>query len=179
MKLALFYTLLILSIAAGCSRKNTSKPEALTLEDLLVKSNEISGWQRTGQHWSAGSSSELTNCINGEAVIYTNHGFTEGTEQGYQGKLSEHAETLELRIFNQGNTANAKAVFDEIVSQMSSPVDWKDGAGQAAKIERYTLAQRIVFYKSKYFIALSISTGQDAALDILKTFANNVDHKIQ
>lgn len=85
---------------------------------------------------------------------------------------------MELHIYDQGTTANAKSVFDELVRQMSSPMDWISGVGEEVKIERFPLAQRILFYNSKYFISLSITSGLDEALDILKTFANNVDSKI-
>ena len=179
MKILFFFMILMLSSLCFCSKKNSTQPEVVTTEDLLIKDNEISGWKRTGLHWVANSSGELSNYINGEAVLYTNYGFVEAAKQEYEGTVLGNTETVELRIFDQGKTANAKAVFDEVVRQMSSPIDWSEGIGTAAKIERFSLSQRIVFHKSKYYISLTISTGVDEALDVLKTFARNVDSKIK
>jgi hypothetical protein len=161
-----------------CSKENNTNPDALTPEELLIKDNEISGWQRTGELWTGSSSTDLYEKINGGAEIYINRGFMEAAMQIYQGQVLGNTASVTLYIFDQGKTANAKSVFDELALGMSSPVDWTPGAGQEAKIERFSLSQGIIYYKSKYFISLSIDTGLDEGLDVLKTFAYNVDSKI-
>ena len=162
-----------------CSKKNATNPKAVSTEDLLTRDNEMSGWTRAGEHWNASSSGDLTNYINGEAVVYTNRGFVEASKQEYQGTVLGNTESVEVRIFDQGSSANAKSVFDELVRQMSNPLDWSDKVGKEARIERFSLSQRILFYKEKYFISLIITSGSDEALDVLKTFAINVDGKIE
>jgi hypothetical protein len=51
-------------------------------------------------------------------------------------------------------------------------------SGEIARIERLPLSQRIVFWKSKYYVSLSITSSLDEGLEVLKTFAGNVLHKI-
>jgi hypothetical protein len=162
----------------SCSKKNLIEYKLISPEDLLIRDNEISGWQRSGSSWVARSYGELTSYIDGEAVIYTNRGFVEAAFQIYQGKVRGNIENIELRIFDQGNQENAKSVFFELVNQMSSPMDWNPGAGEEAKIERFPLSQKVIFWKSNLFISLSITSGIEEALNILKTFANNLDDKI-
>jgi len=172
------YLLLTFSLLFFCSKDKSSNPKALTPEDLLIKDNEISGWVRSGDFWTASSAGDLNNYINGEAVIYTNRGFVEAAKQEYQGSILGNTETIELRIFDQGTEENAQSVFDELVLQMSSPIDWTSDSGDWAKIERFPLSQKLIFWKEKYFVSLTITSGLDEALNVLKTFGNNVYVKI-
>lgn len=178
MKPLSIYIFLTISIFFACSKDNSNNPNALTPEDLLVKDNEISGWVRAGDFWTASSAGDLNNVIDGEAVIYTNRGFVEAAKQDYQGNVLGKTETVELRIFDQGSAENAQSVLDELVIQMSNPINWSTKSGQTAIIERFSMSQKLLFWKSKYFISLSITAGTDEALNILKTYANNVDSKI-
>lgn len=172
----LFIIFFLVSLFSFC----TKDTQLSTPEDILIRDNEISGWSRTGNGWIANSSGDLNNAINGEAAIYTVRGFVEGAMQEYQGNVLENAEVIELRIFNQGSIENSKSIFDELVNNMSNPLDWPNGAGKEAKIDRISsLSQRILFYDSKYFISLSITNGIDEALEVLKTFAINIDTKIE
>jgi hypothetical protein len=164
---------------AFCSEDNNGE-SLLTLEDILIKDNEISGWVTGGNSWIANSSGDLSSYINGEATIYTIRGFVEAALQEYQGLVIESQEFIELRVFDQGNIDNAKSVYDEVINGFSNPVDWIDGAGEEAKVDRISsLSQRIVFYDDKYFVSLSITNGIDEALNVLKTFAINIDTKIK
>ena len=130
------------------------------------------------EHWTANSSDELSFFINGEAMLYTERGFVEGTKQEYEGIVLDTYLNVELRIFDQGTAVNADSVFNEIVRQMADPSDWASGVGEESKIERYLLAQRIIFRKSHYFVSLIVNSGLDEALEVLKKFANNVASKI-
>jgi hypothetical protein len=178
--LLLIIVIVTFFINSGCSKKNSTEPEPVTVSDLLPKNNEISGWQRGGDSWNANSSSELNNYINGEEPLYTRHGFVEASMQKYEGTVPGVSGnvTVELRIFDQAKTENAAALLNEIVLQLINPIDWSEGAGQAAKIERFAITQKIIFYRSEYFVSLTITSGLDEALEVLKTFANNVDAKI-
>lgn len=151
----------------------------MTPEELLIKDNEISGWVRSGDFLTATSAGELNNRINGEAVIYTNRGFVEAVKQEYQGNILGNTETIELGIFDQGTDENAQSVFDELVLQMSSPIDWMADSDDWAKIERFPLSQKLIFWKEKYFVSLTVTSGLDEAMNVLKTFGNNVYVKIK
>ncbi len=172
--------LITIVLSYSCDKKSTgpnNQNQVISTEDLLPKNNELSGWTRAGEYWTAGSDGDLTTYINGEAVIYTNRGFVEASKQEYQGVILGETESVEVRIFDQGSNTNAKSVYDEIVRQMSNPIPW-DGAGDEARKERFSLSQRIVFYKSKYFVSLTVSTGLDEALVLLQQFANNISSEI-
>ncbi len=178
MKLKMVIILIILISLMSCSEKNSTKPEAVAPEDLLPKDDEISGWTRTGEFWTASGGAELSSYINGGAAIFEKHGFVECAAQVYEGAILEIIEKARLMIFDQGNSDNTSSLFEEYVLQMSSPIEWTE-AGTGARIERFPLSQMIVFYRSKYFFSLTITSGSDEALEVLKQFAKNVDSKIK
>jgi len=150
----------------------------VTVADILLKDGEITGWQRTGNSWNANSSGELNTYINGAEPIYTRNGFVEAAMQQYEGLVLGNSVSVELTIYDQGNADNSKDLFDELVLLLVNPIDWNPGAGEEAKVERFPVSQKIIFWKSKYYVSLSILSGLDKALEVLKTFANNVDSKI-
>ena len=172
-------TILFLAITLffSCKKDSGTNSTASTPADLLPKSNEISGWDRSANAWTATSSGELNTYINGEEPTYTRHGFIEASMQEYQGTIQGAVVAIEIRIFDQGSSNNAKALYDELVLQMANPQDW-DEAGSEASVERLGLAQRILFHKENYFISLTISSGLDESLNVLKTFALNIDAEI-
>ena len=178
MRKCILFAMLITSGFFACSKKNTTNPEPVTIADLLPKNNEISGWIQSGDSWTATSSGELNTYINGAEPMYTRNGFVEGTMQQYEGSILGVGATVEVSIFDQSTGGNAKNLFDELVVLLVNPIDWIGGVGEEVKIERLQLAQKIVFRKSKYLVTLIISSGLDEALEVLKTFANNVDTKM-
>jgi hypothetical protein len=169
--------ILIIFHFISCTKSESTEPEIVTVQDLLPKSNDISGWQIGTDSWYATNNEELNTAINGEAPIYTNNGFVEAAKQSYEGTVLGNNTLINIRIFDQGSITNSEAVFDEITLQLSNPIDWSIGTGTEAKIERL-LSQKILFWKSKYYIYCQIGLGSDEALDVLKTFANNIDSKI-
>ena len=169
--------LIAIVCVAACSKKEATSPEVVTITDLLPRDNEISGWTRTGNSWWATSSSGLNQFINGEEPDYTRHGFVEGAMQTYEGTVLGNPATVEVRVFDQQSAENASALFTELAARLVNPINWT-GAGEDARIERFAISQKIIFWKSKYFVSLTIDSGLDEALDVLRTFANNVDTKI-
>ncbi len=164
---------------SACSKKQATEPKAASVEDFLLKDNEIGGWILTGNRWNASSSGELNQAIDGEEPVYTRHGFREGVMREYEGKVVGNAARVELRIFDQGKSENAKALFDELSLQLVGPTPWSPRAGLEGKIERTALSQRILFWDKAYIIQLSITSTLTEALDVLKSFAGNVVSKTQ
>lgn len=162
-----------------CSKKNATNPTVATVEDLILKDNEISGWVKAGNGWIANNESELFAKIDGGAEKYTKNGFVEGAGQDYQGKILNSQTTVTLRIFDQGTLTNSKKVFDEIVAGLSGAENWQGSSFIDAKVVRYSDSQIIVCWKSKYYVDLSIESNLNEALDLLKTFATNVGSKIK
>ena len=165
-------------ISIACSKKESTNTEVVSVADILPRDNEISGWLRTGDSWIASSSGELNQYINGEEPDYTRHGFVEGAMEKYEGTVLGNPVTVEVRIFDQASADNASTLFAELITRLVNPIDWSSGAGEEAKIERFAISQKILLWKSKYFVSLTIDSGLDEALNVLQTFANNVDTKI-
>lgn len=170
---------IIMTFFSFCSKNNTTESEPVNVSDLLTKDGEISGWQREGNYWTANSSADLNNYIDGEEPVYTRNGFIEAASQSYSGTIFNDPVSVQVRIFNQGTEENAETLYDELVLLLINPITWEDGPGEESKIERLQLTQKIVFRKRKYFVSMTITSNLDEALNILKTFANNVHLKIK
>lgn len=179
MKFKICIFLIFTFILINCSKKNATNPNLATVEDLIIKNNEISGWLWSGNSWTAKSENELMEQINGAATLYIKYGFVEGASQSYQGNIQGNTSTILLEIFDQGSASNAKKVFDEVVPKLSAPETWQDSNLQEARIERLPLAQTIVGWEKNYYIKLTIDLNLNEALEVLKTFANNIGNKIQ
>ncbi|MDP2981929.1 MAG: hypothetical protein Q8O92_01195 [Candidatus Latescibacter sp.] len=179
MKMRFIFLFLLSVTLFNCSKDSVTNSKPVTVEDILTRDDEISGWKRGGVSWTAGSSGELNTHIDGEEPLYTRNGFIEAAMRRYEGRVLTISAAIELRVFDMGTPAHAQSLFNEIVLQLVNPIIWSPGAGEEARIERFPLSQKIVFRKSVYFVSLSITTGQDEALDVLKTFAGNVNSKIQ
>jgi hypothetical protein len=164
----------------ACSKKSTTGIEPLSIQDFLVKNNEITGWAYSGTGWVANNITELTKQINGAADIYQRHGFVEAAHQAYQGKIDNADRLLSLTIYNQGSNGNALATYEDPDIGLTGALDWPDGAGQAAHYARFSgLSQVLAFYRGAYYVHLEINYDTEESLNILKQFALNVDGKLQ
>jgi hypothetical protein len=173
------FSFIIIFPLMACSKKNTTEPTAVTIEDLLLKDNEISGWRKAGNGWIARNENELFSHIDGAAPLYTKNGFVEAAGQDYQGNILGNQTTIMLEIYDQRNSANSKAVFDEVIQQLSNAETWQDANLTDARIERFELSQNIVCWKSNYYIKLTVESNLNEALEVLKTFTANVGSKIK
>lgn len=173
---------LALILTSGCKKNSGTDPSGTTdaIEALLVRNNEIAGWSFSGSQWVASSISELTTYIDGMADIYQRHGFVEAAHQDYQGSVNSRSTTLRLTVYNQGASANAADLYNDTDLGFSGAIDWPGGAGEAAHYVRNAgLSQLLGFRRGAYFVLLEIGADTDESLNVLKTFALNVDGKIQ
>ena len=163
-----------------CSKQVTRSDEILSIEDLLVKNSEITGWSYSGAGWVANSISELTIYINGLAEIYQRHGFREAGHQTYRGSIGDTDRQLGLTIYSVRSEGDARATYDDPDIGMAGAIDWTSGAGTAARYVRYGgFSQVLTFYRGVYFVSLEINDDTEESLNIVKQFALNVDGKIQ
>jgi hypothetical protein len=174
-----FLPLVLAVTLTHCSKKNSTNLEVVTVEDLMVKNNEISGWNRAGEGWVASSESSLYERIDGMAPPYVSHGYVEAADQNYKGKVLQDTVTVDLMVFDQGNSSNAQALFGEISSRLLSPEIWETQYFQEAKIERLPTLITILAWKSKYYLSLSITSNTSESFEVVKTFATNVGSKIK
>ena len=178
---AIGYSLLAVILCLGCSKSSTTgTDDVLSIEDLMVQNNEISGWSYSGSGWVATSISELTEYINGLAETYQEHGFEEGAQQSYVGTIDGDSRIIQLMVFDMGTESNAKDTYDDPDLGLSGATVWTDGAGTESHYVRYSgLSEAMAFYKKKYFVHLQVNYDSDETLNILKQFALNVDGKIE
>ena len=168
----------LLTLTAACSKQATNSDDILSVEDLLVKNNEITGWSYSGAGWSANSISDLTVYINGLAEIYQRHGFVEAAHQTYRGTIGSAERRLGLTVYDMGSQSNAQATYDDPDLGLSAAIDWTAGAGAAARHIRFGgFSQVLTFYRGAYFAYLEINDDTEEGLSILKQYALNVDGK--
>jgi hypothetical protein len=103
---------ILIIVSAGCT-KDPGNNTTLTIEDMLVKNNEITGWVYSGSGWIANNGSELTQQINGGAELYIKYGFTEAASQLYHGTINDISCELGLTVYNLGTAENAVALFED------------------------------------------------------------------
>jgi hypothetical protein len=176
-----YLSLFVLIIAiSGCKKSATDNDQILSIEDVLVQNNEITGWSYSGTGWVANNISELTTYINGAAEIYQRHSFVEAAQQSYRGNIDNSERQLNLSVYNQTNQTEAQATYEDPDIGMSGAIEWTGGAGNEAHFIRNSgLSQVLTFYRGKYFIYIEINYDTEESLNILKQFALNVDGKIQ
>jgi hypothetical protein len=144
--------------------------------ELIPLDNEISGWNRNGAMRTAENETQLYDLIDGEAVDYLNNGFVKCAFQIFSGEVGASMVDLELRVFDMGDSTNAKAVYD-VFERGQTP--WTQGqAGAEARIELSLFAYTVDFRDDKFFVWITISDATEAALDIAKLFALNVSAAI-
>jgi hypothetical protein len=177
--IAVLLSCVVLGLAPACSKKSSSDPSVQTVEDLLLKDNEISGWTRSGAGWVANNDQELFGPIDGAAPKYIQNGFVEGAGQDYAGHVRQDAATVGLRVFDMGQASNALAVFTMIRDEMTSTENWPSAALDTACVERSAVSQTLIGIRSRYFISVSIESGLSEALEVAKMFASNVGMKIE
>jgi hypothetical protein len=161
--------------------KDTGKNGALTIEDLLVKNNEITGWVYSGSGWIANNASELTQQIDGGAGLYIKYGFIEAASQIYQGTINNVNCEIELTVYHLGMKEYVVALFEDPDLGLTSALTWSDNpAGIVAKYIRYSgISQVLCFYRDNYLVYLTMSYDTEESLNILKQFGYNVDEKVK
>jgi hypothetical protein len=174
---ALIVVLVLLSMS--CTKSDSSN-EILTIEDLLVDNNEITGWSTSGTSWTASSITELTEYINGMAETYDQYGFQEAAQQSYSGTIDDGSRTIQIIIYDLGSEENAQDLYDDPDLGLSSATTWSNGAGTEAHYVQYSgLSEVLTFYSGVYFVYMQVDYDSDGTLSIMKQFALNISGKIE
>jgi len=182
MKYSTFGVLLCLLLAIFCTQEESAPPKDVV--DLVPLDNEISGWNRTSAMQIAENEAQLWDLINGEGQVYIDNGFEKCAFQNYTGDVgSTPSVELKLRIFDQGDTVNAKEVYDAVALGTETP--WNE-TGHAGVEARYRLESGMVinyyvleFWDEEFFVWIEIDDESQAALDVAKLFALNISSAIQ
>ncbi len=172
---------LALSILFSCSKEsNNTNQDKQAIQDLLVKDNEITGWNYVGSGWIANNISELTTYIDGMADLYQKYGFLEAAYQKYSGKVNNVQVELEVTIYNQLLINNATGVFNDSNNGLNGAINTSNKIGDQSKyIRNGGLSQVMAFTKGKYFVYIQISADTEESLNVITQFAKNVNTKIK
>ncbi len=173
-------TCIAVLILAGCSDQldDDDKGSMLIPADLLPGDDEISGWAGLGAYEEANDYDGLYNIINGGAEDFIDEGFVSAAFQIYENCIGEVCSLalVHLRIYDQGSSKNAVAVYDKVANGISTP--WDD-AGMEARIDEIALAAyTIEFWQENFFVRVVIEERTKDSLTIAKLFASHVSSQI-
>ncbi len=168
--LAILFIILVLS----CAKKE--EPTAKDVVDLVPLDNEISGWARSSAMQIAENQTQLYSLIDGEAPDYINRGFVKCAFQSYLD--NQQVVELRLRIFDQGDTVNAKDVYDFKATGAETP--WTDGnAGKEARYKIEGFSYTLDFWDDRFYVYINIADNSQSGLDVAKLFALNISSAIR
>ncbi len=166
-----------LLLAPSCDE---ATPEPKDPVDLIPLDQDISGWARSGDMDVAENASQLYALIDGEGEVYIEYGFVKCAFQDFEGELSGGTVLLTLRVYDVGDTANARAVYEDSRVNSGLETPWTDGPGDAARIDESPLfAYELEFRADRFYIWLTIGEKSDGALNIARLFALNVSAGIE
>jgi hypothetical protein len=177
-----FFIFLFSLIFLMCTKKQGTGNSSSTVDELLLKSNELSGWVASSSKWYVNSDTDLYSRIDGKAPIYVRHHFSEAAGQLYSGKIDQDTMSVSLYVFEMKDTRSVRELSDEFASDpfySFSPVLWETDYLTWAMTDQISGLQSLFGYKSTYFIYIQISSGTDKALEVLKMFANNIGIKVK
>ncbi|TET59720.1 MAG: hypothetical protein E3J47_08045 [Candidatus Stahlbacteria bacterium] len=166
-----------------CFCAQEDQTETKDVVDLVPTDNEISGWTRSSAMTVAEGETQLYALINGAGQVYIDNGFVKSAFQNYVGEVSGNPIVeLKLQIFDQGDTTNAKNVYDEVAQGTETPWIEQDHAGMEARYELVTTGfgyYILEFWNDRFYTYIEINDGTQAGLDIAKLFALNIDTAIE
>jgi len=159
-----------------CAQKDQT--EAKDVVDLVPTDNEISGWTRSSAMIVAEGETQLYALINGAGQVYIDNGFVKSAFQNYVGEVSGNPTgELKLQISDQGDTTNAKNVYDEVSEGTEIPWTEQDHAGMEARYELMTTGfgyYVLEFWDDRFYTYIEINDGTQAGLGVVKLFALNI-----
>lgn len=177
MKIIIVYVLTFLFLTVSCGEKEIAVTP-LNILDLLPDDNEISGWVKTEYTRYAQTADQLTSIINGEAVPYIENSFQAAAFQKYEGIINNTVIPLNVRIFDMGDTANAKNVYDDVGTAGDSA--WVgNNPGREARINvSFLFSYQVDFWADKFFVRIIIEDKSNAGLSVTQEFAFNISDTI-
>lgn len=140
--------------------------------ELLPGNDDISGFQKKGTTAIMTDEQSIFKAIDGAAEQYIKNGFIEGVQQLYTNGSSD----IDVRIFNQGTSANAKTTFEQF--KPSSGEDISQGEASVV-IDHSILTGYMIYYtRENIYIELVTYDKSNFALNMAKQFYQNIDKKI-
>lgn len=168
----LWYLVLPALVCVACNEPAQNQP--VDVVTLVPGDNEISGWTRSSAMQVAETGTQLEAIIDGEAVPYVDNHFVKCAFQNYTGNVGGAQVELNLRIFDMGDTTNAKGVYAAVAAGTEVPWPGDNPGTEARTDESFLFAYRVEFRDAKYYFRADIMDKSPAAQDVAKLFARNV-----
>jgi hypothetical protein len=166
----------IISVFLACAfiacAGNDDGPGLADVVDLIPRDNEISGWSRTGDMQVAENETQLWDLIDGEGVVFVDHGFVKCAFQEFSGQVQSSARTVDVRAFDMGDTANARAVYHDSRLETGGEIPWIDPghAGVEARYEILVGYFIIEFWHDRFYVDITIDDAATEAQNVAKLF---------
>ncbi len=169
-------TFCIALLCLSCTGPTNRPVDVVT---LVPGDNEISGWTRSSPMQVAETGTQLEAMIDGEAVPYEDNHFVKCAFQNFSGGIGGSAVELALRIFDMGDTTNAKNVYAAVAAGTEVPWSGDNPGVEARTDESFLFAYRVEFRDGRFYFRADIMDKSTAAQDIAKLFARNVSSAIR
>jgi hypothetical protein len=162
-----------------CLSCTSSTDEPVDVATLVPGDNEISGWTRSSAMQIAETGTQLEAIIDGEAVPYEDNHFVKCAFQKFTGDIGGTAVELDLRLFDMGDTTNAKNVYAAVAAGTEVPWSGDNPGVEARTDESFLFAYRVEFRDGRFYFRADIMDKSTGGQDVAKLFARNVSSAIR
>ena len=168
--------LLVALLFISCGEKSTNGPDtSVEAADLLPRDGDIQGWKRSGPIETAFNYDELYEYIDGEGVLYIDHGFEAYAGQRYSGPEGME---VEVEIYDQGSAENARTLYED-PKMVPSPSRAVEDLGTRARVDESGLFHyRVEFIQDRFFVGITIQDKTDDGLNTAMLFALHIAEDI-
>jgi hypothetical protein len=111
--------------------------------------------------------------------VFIDEGFVSAVFQMYEECINDVCSLVKVRlsIYDQGDSENARAVYERASTGISIP--W-DGAGTESRIDESRPDNYVVeFWQRNFFIQVLIEEKTDKSLNVAKLFASHISSRIE
>lgn len=148
----------------------------LGIKPLLPVDNEISGWKRSERVLQASKEEDFYKLFNGGAVLYIKHGVQTFAGQSYKGP---NGLDLEVQIFYQGSSQNAKNLYEDSFNKPTSGKEIAHLGEKARTDESAVFCYGIEFIQEGFFVRVIIQDRTKEGLDVALKFARTIANRIK
>ena len=148
-------------------------PAGNDVQSLFPDNEEIEGWIRDGETYTATDEGSLSEFINGAAPFYIERGAQEVGFQDY----SNGTVFLTVEIYRMGEQQQAEQLYADIHTDNPEPLDQIRGEGRF--VGSYIGVYQIEFWQDVYFVRLNVSDKSEDSKKAVLAFTESVSEKIE
>lgn len=152
--------------------KSANPGAAADPADLLPADNDISSFSRQGPAAVMTDYQTIMDAIDGAAEKYIDLGFVEGVSQRY----GNGAAFIDVTIFNQGSSENARALLQEFYP--ASPEVLLEGDPFMVVDHGILTGYSVYYVRENIYIRVDTSEKSEFMLSMARQFCRNMDRKL-